>query len=289
MKGTALAAVQMVSTVDLEANLRAAERLVAESAGRGAGLVVLPEAFACADPARTLALGAAERDSQGPLRRFLADLAKTHGIWLVGGTIPVSDAGERPRAACLLIDPEGIERARYDKMHLFDVDLPDAQQSYRESARMSPGESIVTADTPFGVLGLAVCYDLRFPEMFRVQFQRGMSVLVLPSAFTRVTGEAHWHVLLRARAIENQCWVVAPNQGGRQTPTRECYGGSVIIDPWGRVLASAATGEAVLLAEADRAVREDLQRRLPVGVHQRLHVPDPGGSVRGEDLQGQAV
>ena len=274
MTGRALAAVQMVSTIDLDANLRSAQSLVAEAAARGAGLVVLPEAFACADPARTLALGEAERTPAGPLRRFLADLALRHRIWLVGGTIPLSDAGERPRAACLLIDPDGVERARYDKMHLFDVDLPDAQQSYRESARMSPGESIVTADTPFGLLGLAVCYDLRFPEMFRVQFQRGMSLLALPSAFTRVTGEAHWHVLLRARAIENQCWVVAPNQGGRQTPTRECYGGSVIIDPWGRVLASAATGDAVLVAEPDHAAREDLQRRLPVGAHQRLRVPD---------------
>ena len=274
MIARALAAVQMVSTVDLEANLRAAERLVGEAAARGAGLVVLPEAFACADPARTLALGAAERTPEGPLRRFLSGLARTHGIWLVGGTIPVSDAGERPRAACLLLDPQGVECARYDKMHLFDVDLPDAQQSYRESSRMSPGDRIVTADSPFGVLGLAVCYDLRFPEMFRVQFQRGMRVLVLPSAFTRVTGEAHWHVLLRARAIENQCWVVAPNQGGRQTPTRECYGGSVIIDPWGTVLASASTGEAVLLAEPDGARHEDLRRRLPVDAHQRIRVPD---------------
>jgi nitrilase len=274
MSGRALAAVQMVSTVDLEANLRAAERLIAEAAGRGAGLVVLPEAFACADPARTLALGAAERGGEGPLRRFLAGLARRHGIWLVGGTIPLSDAGERPRAACLLFDPEGVERARYDKMHLFDVDLPDAQQSYRESARMSPGDRIVTAETPFGVLGLAVCYDLRFPEMFRVQFQRGMSLLVLPSAFTRLTGEAHWHVLLRARAIENQCWVVAPNQGGLQTATRECYGGSVIIDPWGTVLASASTGEAVLVAEPDTAMLEALRRRLPVAAHQRVRVPD---------------
>jgi len=274
MTGTALAAVQMVSTVDMDANLRAAERLVAEAAGRGAGLVVLPEAFACADPERTLVIGAAERTPEGPLRRFLAGLARRHGIWLVGGTVPVSDAGERPRAACLLLDPAGIERERYDKMHLFDVDLPDAQRSYRESARFSPGEKIVTAETPFGLLGLAVCYDLRFPEMFRVQFQRGMRVLVLPSAFTRMTGEAHWHVLLRARAIENQCWVVAPNQGGRQTPTRECYGGSVIIDPWGSVLATAATGEAVLVAEPDPRMHEDLRRRLPVDAHQRIRVPD---------------
>lgn len=274
MTAQALAAVQMVSTVDLDANLRTAERLVSEAAARGAGLVVLPEAFACADPARTLALGAAERTPDGPLRQFLSGLAKRNGIWLVGGTIPLSDAGDRPRAACLLLDPEGVERARYDKMHLFDVDLPDAQRSYRESERMSPGERIVTAETPFGCVGLAVCYDLRFPEMFRVQFQRGMSVLVLPSAFTRVTGEAHWHVLLRARAIENQCWVVAPNQGGRQTPTRECYGGSVIIDPWGAVRASAATGESVLVVLPDPALREDVRQRLPVSAHQRLRVPD---------------
>ncbi len=288
MSGTAIAAVQLISTVDLESNLRAVERLVAVAAVRGAGLVVLPEAFACADPARTLAMGAAESTPEGPLRRFLAGLARSHHIWLVGGTIPLGDTGGRPRAACLLFGPDGTECARYDKMHLFDVDLPDAHQNYRESARISPGEHVVTVPTPFGLLGLGVCYDLRFPEMFRVQFQRGMSLLALPSAFTRVTGEAHWHVLLRARAIENQCWVIAPNQGGRQTPTRECYGGSVIIDPWGRVLASAATGEAVLVAEPDHSALTELRQRLPVAAHQRLRVPDPD-SVSGEDLEGQAV
>ncbi|MFM7785548.1 MAG: carbon-nitrogen hydrolase family protein, partial [Gammaproteobacteria bacterium] len=222
----------------------------------------------------TLALGSAERGEGGPLRAFLSGLARAHGIWLVGGTIPVLGEGERPRAACILYAPDGSERARYDKIHLFDVDLPDRQGSYRESDRIEPGTRIVTADTPFGVLGLAICYDLRFPEFFRVQFQRGMTLMVLPSAFTRITGEAHWHALLRARAIENQCWVVAPNQGGRQSATRESYGGSVIVDPWGRVLASAGTGEAVLLAPLDPAVHAEARGRLPVDAHQRLRVPD---------------
>lgn len=277
-----VAAIQMTSSADLQANLAAARRLVGDAARRGAGLVVLPEAFASSDAACTLALGSAERGEGGPLRAFLSGLAREHGVWLVGGTIPVLGEGERPRAACILYAPDGSERARYDKIHLFDVDLPDRQGSYRESERIEPGTRIVTVDTPFGVLGLAICYDLRFPEFFRVQFQRGMRLMVLPSAFTRLTGEAHWHALLRARAIENQCWVVAPNQGGRQSATRESYGGSVILDPWGRVLASAGTGEAVLLAPLDPGVHAEARGRLPVDAHQRLRIPDQELSPRSD-------
>lgn len=269
-----VAALQMVSTGDVERNLGTASRLVAAAARDGAMLAVLPETFACADSERARELGQAERTAGGPLRRFLADTARAHGIYLVGGTIPVLDGGERPAAACLLHGPDGRELARYDKIHLFDVDLPDEQRAYRESARIAPGHAVVTATLPFGGLGLAVCYDLRFPELFRVQAGRGIAAFVLPSAFTRFTGEAHWLTLLRARAIENQCYAIAPNQGGRSGAHRENYGGSVILDPWGRVLASAATGEAVLCAEIDLAVLEDVRRRMPVAAHRRLAVPD---------------
>jgi len=271
-----VAALQMVGGPDLERNLERARGLIERAARAGAGLAVLPEVFACVDLGQSRELGAAERDSNGPIRDFLRAMAREHGIALVGGTVPVAEGGGLPRAACLLVDADGEERARYDKMHLFDVDLPDARREYRESAYFSAGDEVVTVPMAFGLLGLAVCYDLRFPELFRVQFQRGMRVLALPSAFTRLTGEAHWHVLVRARAIENQCFVIAANQGGRHSPLRESYGGSLIVDPWGRVLASAATGEAVLLADIDTAVLEDVRRRLPTAAHQRLRLPDAG-------------
>ena len=158
----------------------------------------------------------------------------------------------------------------------------------RESSLYEPGGQAALAVTPWATLGLTICYDIRFPYLHRALAKAGAEILTVPAAFTVPTGEAHWEVLLRARAIENQCWVIAPNQGGRQTPTRECYGGSVIIDPWGRVLASAATGEAVLVAEPDHSALTELRQRLPVAAHQRLRVPDPD-SVSGEDLEGQAV
>jgi len=238
-------------------------------------MAVLPEAFACYDSERARQLGLAERQPDGPIRRFLAEEARRHGIILVGGTVPVAQADDSapPHAACFVHDEEGREIARYDKMHLFDVDLPDEQRSYRESASYAAGSEAVCVATSIGMLGLGVCYDLRFPELFRLLRQRDMSLLALPSAFTRLTGAAHWHVLLRARAIENQVYVIAPDQGGLHTTTRVTYGGSVIIDPWGRVLGSAAQGEAVVIAEVDASVLADIRTRLPVQAHQRIHVP----------------
>jgi predicted amidohydrolase len=277
MKPVRVAAVQMISTADVAANLAAAERLIAQAAAGGAALVVLPEAFTCADSSRARELGEAERSSTGPLRSWLATMARSNGITLVGGTIPIGGGADgRVSAACLLLAPDGTELARYDKIHLFDVELADAQQRYCESATYAPGSHLVTADLPFGRLGLTVCYDVRFPELYRLLAQRGVELLVVPSAFTRVTGEAHWHALMRARAIETQCYLIAPNQGGRQTERRESWGGSVIIDPWGRVLASAATGEDVLFADTDPALQADVRRRIPVGTHGRLRIHDPG-------------
>jgi len=275
MSAVRVAAVQMVSGEDVGRNLERARALIGTAAAGGARLVVLPEAFACYGSAGVGALAAAERDPAGPLRSFLAATAREHGILLVGGTIPVAgeEPGALPRAACFLYGEDGSELARYDKIHLFDVELADAQRSYRESDSYAPGERLVCVPTACGKLGLGVCYDLRFPEMFRALGQRGMDVLALPSAFTRVTGEAHWHVLLRARAIENQIYVIAPDQGGRHSATRETWGGSAIIDPWGRVLASAASGEAVIVAEVDAAVLRDARERLPVRAHQRFYVP----------------
>lgn len=269
-----LAAIQMVSGADVAANLERAARLIARAAADGAACVALPETFACFDAKQMRVLGAAERGPEPPLRGFLAAQARLHGIWLIGGTIPVLADDGRAHAACLLFAPDGSEAARYDKMHLFDVDLPDDQGRYRESDQCAPGAGVCTVAAGPTRLGLAVCYDLRFPEQFRLMFQRGVDLVVLPSAFTRVTGAAHWHVLLRARAIENQCYIVAPDQGGEHSPQRVTWGGSVIIDPWGRVLASAATGEAVITADWDAAVLVETRARLPVRAHQRLRLLD---------------
>lgn len=263
-----VAALQMVSIDDVAHNLRRAHELIAAAAAGGAQLAVLPEAFAYygGGGAATLELARAECAPDGPLRRFLADAARAHRIMLVGGTIPVADARSpsRVRAACFVHDPDGCLIARYDKIHLFDVEIPDAQRSYRESDTYESGSELVCVPGPCGVLGLGVCYDLRFPAMFLALAERGMDVLVLPSAFTYLTGQAHWHVLLRARAIENQVYVIAPNQGGRHSKTRETWGGSMILDPWGNVLASAASGEAVVLADIDLQARARVTQRIPV-------------------------
>ncbi|MCG3169101.1 MAG: Deaminated glutathione amidase [Pseudomonadales bacterium] len=271
---TRVAALQMVSTDDVAHNLGRARELIAAAAARGARLVVLPEAFAYFGGTANAEVGCAECSADGPLRAFLAASAREHGIVLVGGTVPVADARApgRVRAACFVYDRSGREIARYDKIHLFDVDLPDAQRSYRESDTIEPGEDPVCVPGPCGTLGLGVCYDLRFPALFLALAERGMDVLALPSAFTRVTGEAHWHVLVRARAIENQVHVIAPNQGGRHSPTRETWGGTVIVDPWGRVLASAAGGEAVVVADIDPQERACAAARIPLARQRRFAV-----------------
>lgn len=271
-----VAALQMVSTDDVAHNLRRARELIAAAAAGGAQLAVLPEAFAHhgGGSAATAELARAECTPAGRLRRFLADAAREHGIMLVGGTIPVADARlpSRVRAACFVHDSSGCLVARYDKIHLFDVELPDAQRSYRESDTCEPGDELVCVPGPCGVLGLGVCYDLRFSAMFLALAERGMEVLVLPSAFTYLTGQAHWHALLRARAIENQVHVIAPNQGGRHSRTRETWGGSMILDPWGNVLASAASGEAVVVADIDLQARARVMQRIPVAGQQHFHV-----------------
>ncbi|HEY3700394.1 MAG TPA: carbon-nitrogen hydrolase family protein, partial [Spongiibacteraceae bacterium] len=242
-----VAALQMISGADIEANLVSAARLIAQAAAAGAQLLVLPEAFALFISNEQQQLGAREAGAQPRVRRFLAEQAARHKVWLVGGTIPVLDEDSaRPRAACLLFDDNGNEVARYDKMHLFDVDVGDRQGSYRESNTYAHGDRIVTADTPFGRVGLSVCYDLRFAELFQLLRDGGAEIIVVPAAFTRKTGLAHWLPLLRARAIETQCYVIGANQGGEHSATRHTSGGSAIIDSWGEVLAEAGFGEGIV-------------------------------------------
>jgi nitrilase len=269
----ALAAVQMVSGADVGANLASAARLVGEAAGRGARLVVLPENFALMGAREEDKLAHAEPDGDGPLQSFLSETAARHGVWLVGGTLPMAtDDPRRVRAACLLYDDAGRRVARYDKIHLFDVEVASTGERYAESETIAPGDAPVVVDTPLGRLGLAVCYDLRFPELFRAMLDNNMELLALPAAFTATTGRAHWEVLLRARAVENLCYVIASAQGGEHPGKRATHGESMVIDPWGTVLDRAGLGEAVVTGTFDRALLERTRRSFPALDHRRIGI-----------------
>lgn len=264
-----MAAIQMVSGPSVAENLATAATLLAQAADAGAQLAVLPENFALMGRSEDDKVAVRERAGDGPLQTFLAEQAAKHQIWLVGGTIPLHAVGgdHRVRAACLLFDPTGQPVARYDKVHLFDVQVVGSAERYAESATIEPGERYVVADTPLGSLGLAVCYDVRFPEQFRALAVGGMTVLALPAAFTAATGKAHWETLLRARAIENQCYVVAAAQGGSHANGRETYGDSLIIDPWGDILGRLSQGPGVVLGEFDAERLKQIRRQFPVLEH----------------------
>lgn len=281
-----MAAVQMVSVADVDANLQAADRLIARAVEEGASLVALPENFAVLDSGPVREFGEPWGNASGPLQNFLSEQAARHGIWLLGGTIPLLTRPEddsllqdgRVRAASLLYDPGGRCVARYDKIHLFDVDVNDSQARYRESDTFEPGEQVIVADTPFGGLGMTVCYDLRFPALYQALTERGAQLISVPSAFTRVTGEAHWESLLRARAIENQVYILAPGQGGQHNAKRTTWGHSMIVDPWGTVVACHESGEGVALARIDPDMPGRLRATMPVDRHRRAI--DAGGRVR---------
>ncbi len=269
------AVVQMVSGSELAANLGSAGRLIAQAADRGARLVALPENFALLGRRERDKLALAEAEGAGPIQDFLASTAQRHRVYLVGGTIPLRGADpQRVRAACLLHGPDGRRLARYDKMHLFDVEVGAATgggEHYRESASIEPGDQLVTVDTELGWIGLAVCYDLRFPELFRALLAQGAEILVLPSAFTETTGAAHWHLLCRARAVENLCYLLAPGQGGLHDNDRRTYGHSLIAGPWGDVLAEHAdSGQGIASADIDLAALQRLRTRFPAVQHRRL-------------------
>lgn len=274
MTSPGLAAIQMCSGPDLEANLAVARRELAAAAAAGATLAVLPENWAVFDAAQYATVG----QRLPELLARVGEMARALDLWIVAGTLPAamrpdgSPVSEgRVRTACHVIDSDGEVVARYDKIHLFDVDVDDAQGRYRESATFEPGDEVVCVDTPAGRVGLSVCYDLRFPELFRRLREGEADVLVVPAAFTHVTGEAHWEVLLRARAIENQCYVVGSAQGGRHSATRITWGHSQIVDPWGRRVASCGgEGPGVAVAGRDAGEQEQLRRRMPVASHRRL-------------------
>lgn len=265
-----VAAVQMASGPNLETNLIETERLIARAADLGAELVVLPENFSLIGLEETDKVAQRESDGAGRTQDFLAQQAARHRIWIVGGTIPLAtEDPARVCSVCLLYDADGNRVARYDKIHLFDVTLEQSGEHYRESMTIAPGDRIVVAETPFGRLGLAVCYDLRFPEMFRAMLEEGVEIIAVPSAFTAFTGRAHWEVLTRARAIENQCYVIAAAQGGYHLNGRETYGDSMIVDPWGVVMDRLPRGAGVVSAEIDRAHLARIRRNFPALDHRR--------------------
>lgn len=264
------AAIQMCSGPELADNLREAMRWLDEAARAGARLAVLPENFAFLGRSDAERLSAAEPPDDGPIQEFLAGRARALGMWIVGGTVPLATPqGKRLRAAALVYDDEGHCIARYDKMHLFDVSLPERNEHYRESAVTEPGTGPCVVPTPFGRLGIAVCYDLRFPELFRRMLDDGMELVALPAAFTVPTGRAHWELLVRARAVENLCPVIAAAQEGRHPHGRETYGDTMIVGAWGEVLARRPHGPGVVVADLDPAGLRDLRARFPALAHRR--------------------
>lgn len=273
---TKVAAVQMVSSHDIRGNLAEAERLLKEAAGKGATVAVLPENFAVLATGQMQACGQQEVGREPVIRSFLAEQAEQLKLWIVGGSMPLAerpdgtDIAGRVRASCLVYNDKGQELARYDKIHLFDATVEDAHGQYRESDTFEPGDQVVTVETPAGRLGLAVCYDLRFPELFRELRAQGAEWVCLPSAFTWQTGEAHWHALIRARAIENQVWVVAAGQGGQNSERRKTYGHSLVCDPWGKVLAEIDEGPGLALADLSQETLQQVRSRMPVWEHRRL-------------------
>jgi nitrilase len=261
----------MNSGADVSQNLDLAGSLLREASSDGCTLAVLPENFALMPEQGRDKARHAEHPGQGPIQTFLGDTAAELGIWIIAGSMPlVSPESERVYGACLVIDNDGRRRAVYRKIHLFDVDLPDREESYRESHSMFPGDEPVTVDTPAGRVGVTICYDLRFPELFRTLVDDGATVFTVPAAFTAVTGKAHWHTLLRARAIENLAFVIAPGQVGMHPDDRETFGHSLIVDPWGRIIAEQAEGNGVVAADIDPEEPVRLRESFPALANRRL-------------------
>ena len=269
-----VAAVQMVSTDTVTENLEFAEKLIAEAVSKQAKLVTLPENFPLMGTDDSERLAIQEAFASGPIQTFLSEQAKQHQIYLLGGTIPLkSSKPDKVFPASLLFDPKGECIAHYDKIHLFDVVVNEANdESYRESDAFQAGNEIVVAPTEIGNIGLSVCYDLRFPEMYRKMHDDNVQIITVPSAFTATTGEAHWESLLKTRAIENLCYVIASNQGGTHVNKRETWGHSMIVDPWGTVLASVEKGAGVAIAEIDLEKQSNLRKMFPALSHMRIGI-----------------
>ncbi|PKO25206.1 MAG: acyltransferase [Betaproteobacteria bacterium HGW-Betaproteobacteria-8] len=264
---TKIAGIQMASGPNVSANLSEAERLIEIAVNQGAKLIALPEYFAIMGLRDTDKVAVREKEGNGPIQRFLAKTARKHQIWIIAGSIPLeSSVKNKVRNSCLVYDDKGKQVARYDKIHLFGLDL--GNEHYHEETTIEPGGEVVTLDTPFGKIGLSICYDLRFPELYRAMGE--VDIIVVPAAFTETTGKAHWETLIRARAIENLAYVLAPAQGGYHTSGRETHGDSMIVDPWGVVLDRLPRGSGVVVASINPGYLASLRKSLPALKHRSL-------------------
>ena len=262
-----IAAIQMASGPQVAANLSEAERLIEVAANQGAKLVALPEYFAIMGMKETDKVAVREEAGKGPIQAFLSKMAKKHKIWLIGGSVPLtSNFPNKVRNSCLVYDDKGKQVARYDKIHLFGLDL--GNEHYHEEKTIESGNEIQVVDTPFGKIGLSICYDLRFPELYRAMGE--VNIIVVPAAFTDTTGKAHWETLIRARAIENLCYVVAPAQGGYHLSGRETHGNSMIVDPWGVILDRLPRGSGVVIATMNPKYQASLRKSLPALKHRTI-------------------
>jgi deaminated glutathione amidase len=262
-----IAAIQMISGPEVDANLATAAHLIAEAAATGARLVALPEFFPLIGASDATRLAAREAPGVGPIQAFLAESARRHQVWLVGGSVPlIARTPNKLLNTCLVFDDQGRQVARYDKIHLFG--FTQGAERYDEAATIEPGDQVVTVETPVGRVGLAICYDLRFPELFRAMGE--VDLLVVPAAFTETTGRDHWELLLRARAVENQCYLLAAAQGGQHPTGRMTHGNSMIVAPWGDIVARMDKGEGVVAAELDLTRIAEVRTRLPALKHRKL-------------------
>ncbi len=266
-----VSAIQMVSTTDLETNLKVAQQLIVQAVNAGSQMVLLPEYFAIMASQDKDKLQMTERHGKGKVQSFLATMAKRFQLWIIGGTHPIESVdAERPYARCYVYSPEGECVCWYDKIHLFDVNVSDNLRNYNESRHASAGDTPVIFDSPWGKIGLAVCYDLRFAELFRYFSAQGVSIIMLSAAFTVATGKYHWEVLLKARAIENLSFLVASAQGGNHKNGRQTWGHSCIISPWGKILAEQTDGEGVVTCSLDLNEQNKLRNEFPALTHRRL-------------------
>ena len=265
-----VAVVQMVSSASVKDNLSQLDAFFVKAREESAELLVLPENFAFMGMNETDKLNAAEEAGNGVIQQTVSQLAHRYGMWVIAGTIPIKATANRIRASSMVYDAFGAMVARYDKIHLFDVRVSE-QESHQESFTIERGNQVVVVDTPIGRVGLSVCYDVRFPELYRELVLKGAEVLSIPSAFTAVTGLSHWEILLRARAIENLSYVLAPNQGGQHANGRHTYGHTMIIEPWGKILVEQQSGTGVIVADIDLKRLQQLRQQFPCHEHHLLH------------------
>jgi nitrilase len=262
-----VAGIQMASSPHVSSNLTEAERLIAIAAQQGAKIVVLPEYFCIMGLKDIDKVQVREKPNDGPIQNFLSKMARDYEIWLIGGTIPlVSNYPNKVRNSCLVYNDKGEQVARYDKIHLFGLDL--GTEHYHEENTIESGNQVISVDTPYGKIGLSICYDLRFPELYRAMGE--VDMIVVPSAFTETTGKAHWESLIRARAIENLCYVIAPAQGGYHLSGRETHGNSMIVDPWGVILDRLPRGSGIVIASINRDYQASLRNSLPALKHRTI-------------------